>query len=285
MQKKLPYNTIVMGAAVRSIAPAPSADAVQLTVQMKGGSTQSQVYQHVINTVPPAVLRTIDTSTCDFSYRKRTALRTLHVDSSVKVGLLFSTRWWQQPKYMKAYPIKGGQSSTDLPIRTIVYPSQDLDDEKAAGVLIASYTWAQDAQRMGSIQDDLDRVKSVVLSNLAEVHQVDEAVLTNLLVDVFVQDWYRDEFSQGAFALFGPGQFLTNYGGLCAPEMGGRYHTAGEASSVHHAWIVGAFNSAWRCVLEVLEKEHWEEAITQLKADWGTVDEVDEETLSQYCRA
>lgn len=237
---------------------------------------QPRTYHHVINTLPPAVVRTLDTSECNFSYTKRTALRILHVDSSVKIGLLFKTRWWQDNEIMKGKPIKGGQSSTDLPIRTIVYPSYGINDPDAAGVLIASYTWAQDAARIGALVAEPSQLIQLAMSNIATVHGLPLDLLQEQYTgQYFVQDWDQYEYSQGAFALFGAGQFVSLFPGLLASEMNDRYHTAGEMSSVHHAWIVGALNSAWRCVYEILNANGDEKKINELKEKWGEVDEVD----------
>ena len=71
----------------------------------------------------------------------------------------------------------------------------------------------------------------------------------------FTHAWYGDPYTRGAFAQFGPGQFgTTDKGGfslfasLQAPAALGRLHFAGEATSIHHAWVLGALNSAWRAV-------------------------------------
>jgi monoamine oxidase len=55
----------------------------------------------------------------------------------------------------------------------------------------------------------------------------------------------------GAFALFTTGQFKNLYPNV-TESVGGRLHFAGEATSVHHAWIVGSLNSAMRCVEEIV---------------------------------
>ena len=41
-----------------------------------------------------------------------------------------------------------------------------------------------------------------------------------------------DDFSSGAFALFGPGQFRSLYPHLVRPAADSRFHIVGEASSV-----------------------------------------------------
>jgi hypothetical protein len=58
-------------------------------------------------------------------------------------------------------------------------------------------------------------------------------------------------FNTGAFAFFGPGQFKNLYPEVTKP-IGGRFHFAGEATSIHHAWVVGALNSAMRIVIEIV---------------------------------
>lgn len=39
---------------------------------------------------------------------------------------------------------------------------------------------------------------------------------------------------------------------ITRPAGRGLLHFAGQATSVHHAWIVGALASAWRAVAEIL---------------------------------
>jgi hypothetical protein len=186
--------------------------------------------------------------------------------------MLFSDRWWE-----KRCRIFGGKSSTDLPIRTIVYPSHGftVENEKkipgeGSGLVIVSYTWAQDAARIGAIRDQ-DVLKDLVLSNLAAVHGIPKEDLEGLCEGMFVHDWYKDEFAQGAFALYGPGQFSSLFAAVVQPEVYQRLHFAGEATSVHHAWIVGSLNSAYRTVWEILSDDDRR----ALEKAWGTIEEVE----------
>ena len=50
----------------------------------------------------------------------------------------------------------------------------------------------------------------------------------------------------------------------------------GEASSAHHAWVVGSFNSAYSAVAKFLKRFELEDAYKRLKKEWGTVDEVED---------
>ena len=91
----------------------------------------------------------------------------------------------------------------------------------------------------------------ISLRDLEELHG--PTIREQEVKDSFSYSFYNDEFSQGAFALFGPGQFSTYFDDCVKSEEDDRLHFAGEATSVHHAWVVGALNSAYRTVVEILQ--------------------------------
>lgn len=130
---------------------------------------------------------------------------------------------------------------TDLPIRALFYPDHGRDTGR--GVLLASYTWGEDAMRWGSLAP-ADRVAQAI-ENVAAIHPQ--------IVDTFEvgtsKVWHQDEFAGGAFALFEPGQQRRLHEAIVAPE--GRVHFAGEHASLSHAWIQGAIESGLRAALEV----------------------------------
>jgi monoamine oxidase len=110
-------------------------------------------------------------------------------------------------------------------------------------VILASYTWSEDAQRWGSLKPD-DRIMQA-LDDVAEIHpQVTKEfeVGTSWM-------WHDDEFAGGAFALFDPGQQTLLHNEIVKPE--GRIHFAGEHASLYHAWIQGAFESGLRAAVAV----------------------------------
>lgn len=110
-------------------------------------------------------------------------------------------------------------------------------------MLLASYTWSEDAQRWGSLTPD-DRIAQA-LENVAMIHPQ--------VVDTFEvgasKMWHDDEFAGGAFALFDPGQQTLLHQHIIAPE--GRIHFAGEHASLTHAWIQGAIESGLRAAHEI----------------------------------
>ncbi|KAL8866766.1 MAG: hypothetical protein Q9174_006097, partial [Haloplaca sp. 1 TL-2023] len=94
-------------------------------------------YTSVINTTTLACLQRIDTTDLELSPTVKIATRTLHYDSSTKVGIKFDKPWW----ITKLGITGGGVSNTDLPIRVCVYPSYNLkDDPEKPAVLLATYT-------------------------------------------------------------------------------------------------------------------------------------------------
>ncbi|KAF8178492.1 hypothetical protein BJ912DRAFT_1024006 [Pholiota molesta] len=231
------------------------------------GEAAPRPYTQVISTVTLGCLAAIDIEDCNLLYTQKQAVRALSYDASTKVGIKFATRW--------------GTSSTDTPIRTCVYPSYGLNVVGAPGVLLASYTWAQDALRLGAISDGAQNtaILDLALDNLSKLHGIPRAQFGPVL-DFFAHSFYADPYARGAFALFGPGQFghpgeqHSMFTSLKAPAANGRFHIAGEATSVHHGWVLGALNSAWRAVYNVLDGHP--ELQDLMIAMWGIPDEENE---------
>lgn len=193
---------------------------------------------YAILTVPFPVLRHVEVLQ-PFSRAKQRAIRQLHYDASAKVFLQTSRRFWEEDD-----GIFGGGSVTDLAIRNLFYP--DHGRPTGRGILLASYTWSEDAQRWGSLPEH-ERLTQAI-ENVAEIHPQ--------IVDTFEAGaskmWHDDEFAGGAFALFDPGQQSLLHDAVMQPE--GRLHFAGEHTSLAHAWIQGAIESGLRAALEIHQR-------------------------------
>jgi monoamine oxidase len=185
---------------------------------------------HAIVTVPFPALRHVE-SLKPLSRAKQRAVRQLRYDASAKILMQCRRRFWEDDD-----GIYGGGSVTDLPIRAMFYP--DHGRETGRGVILASYTWSEDAQRWGSLAPE-DRIAQA-LENVAAIHP---QVRAEFEVGVSHM-WHDDEYAGGAFALFEPGQRRQLHDAIVAPE--GRLHFAGEHASLAHAWIQGAVESALR---------------------------------------
>ncbi|KZV82601.1 hypothetical protein EXIGLDRAFT_339296 [Exidia glandulosa HHB12029] len=272
-------GSLLLGKRVKAIAfdkpsvPGTLPNTMSVTV---ANEEQPRTYDHVITTVPFGCLRMIDTTGCYLPWNLQTAMRTLHYDCATKVAIQFSRRWWEEEDVQQY----GGVSSTDRPTRTVVYPSYGIRGQGGAGAsMIVSYTWAQDAARFGAlIQPGTEaerRLIDQILADLAVMHNKSQEDLENMMVDYHAFDWYNHENSAGAYAMFGPGQFANLFPEVSSPH-GRLLHFAGEATSVHHAWIVGALNSAYRSVHQILHHYKREDLVARIRQEFGAVDEIDD---------
>ena len=247
------------------------------------GEAEERKYMTVFATPTLACLQRMDLTGLELLYEQKDALRSLHYDSASKVAMRFSEPWWIE------LGIEGGLGKTDMPLRTCVYPSYNLDDpKKDSAVLLCSYSWSQDAARIGSLMHGNwkkeTELKELLLDNLTHLHleyfqqkQKDAGWTFKTLYDhlsaLYEEHhafaWHNHVFSSGAYAKFGPGQFSNLYPALTCPTADGRFHFAGEAASAHHGWIVGALDSAHQTVINFLRRFNLKEAEDKLKEiDW-----------------
>ncbi|KAG8806793.1 hypothetical protein FRC17_004807 [Serendipita sp. 399] len=271
-------SSLQMGTAVTAISPTVAPDgswtSVTVDVTKVNGPSASNTYDHVVSTLPFGCLRSVDTSKCNFDWEHLQAIRSLQYANSVKVGIRFKKKWWEELDK----PQKGGVSSTDRPTRMIIYPSYGI--EGSGTTMLVSYSWGQDANRLGALcqgnsSDEEMRLVNLIMRDLADIHGITDFDTFSQLYDShFAWNWDMNQFSCGAFALFGPGQFKSLYPNVTA-SYGGRLHFAGEATSVHHAWLVGALNSAFRAVYQILHSVGMEDQLDNLMTEWGKDEEFD----------
>lgn len=263
------------------------------------GEAEARSYMTVFATPTLACLQRMDLTELDLLYEQKDALRSLHYDTASKVAMKFTHPWWIE------YGIKGGLGKTDMPLRTCVYPSynledhlKDLNDEDKSAVLLCSYSWSQDAARIGSlIKGDWKKdteLKELLLNNLTWLHLEHARAQTpglkfedlyRKLSESYMEhhafDWHNHEFSSGAYGKFGPGQFSNLYPALSCPTADSRFHFVGEAVSAHHGWIVGALDSAHQAVINFLRRfnlKEYEDKLRDIAWLKPEPDEIDKET-------
>ncbi|NMF00351.1 flavin monoamine oxidase family protein [Aneurinibacillus aneurinilyticus] len=191
-----------------------------------------------IVTIPFSALRFVKIEPyASFSYYKRRAIRKLNYIASTKIGIEFKSRFWEKEGQ------HGGKSITDLPIRFTYYPSYGIGTNGHA-VILASYTWADEALTWGSLPER-ERIQ-YALMNLAEIygHQVYSKFVSGVSFN-----WSQNPYSVGAFTASEPGQELELYPYIPTPE--GRVHFAGEHTTLTHGWMQGAVESGIRVAYEV----------------------------------
>ncbi|MEU9232497.1 flavin monoamine oxidase family protein [Streptomyces subrutilus] len=144
----------------------------------------------------------------------------------------------------EAAGVIGGGSATDNPNRFMFQPSYPVEGS-AGGVVLASYSWSDDALKWDSL-DDEERYPRA----LAGVQEV-----FGQRIEVFytgvgrTQSWMRDPYAYGEASVLLPGQHTELFPHVRASE--GNLHFAGCHTSIKPAWIEGALESAVRTALEV----------------------------------
>ncbi|KAG8703360.1 hypothetical protein FRC11_010799, partial [Ceratobasidium sp. 423] len=141
----------------------------------------------------------------------------------------------------------------------IVYPSHS--DGKST-VLIVSYSWTQDAVALGSLMrgrgTPVDRLKELMLADLAYVHQKDDISIG------FLREQFRD---------------IGFYPALHRPAAEGNMHFIGETISTTRGWVAEALESAGRGVYQLLkfhkkatsEEDECHNALKDFKNEWNPV--------------
>ncbi len=151
--------------------------------------------------------------------------------SSVKVGLQFRRRFWEEDE-----AIYGGISYTDLPIRQISYPSTGYN-LGGKGVLLGGYTWNGPNSYEFTALAPEERVRLAVEFG-ARIHpQYRDEFETGISVA-----WHRVPFTLGCAGDWTEAARHQHYDNLC--RIDGRIVLAGEHASYIPAWQEGAILSA-----------------------------------------
>lgn len=194
------------------------------------------------------------------------AIRDVRYVEVTKVLLQYKQRWWVDvfEKKLKNKKEKDGGLVSDLPIRYTMFPKTDGNQQfdpptpNERGVIMAAYTFEQDATLLGALTPD--RQIQVAAENLDRIFP--EANSLDLLEVGASQVFPADELAGGsAFCYFGPTQKNDYLQTMCAPDWyypdtdpktgTPRCFFAGEQASFTHGWIQGAFEGGLRCVQQV----------------------------------
>jgi monoamine oxidase len=213
-------------------------DPTSVTVHYKTEAGRfSERGDFAVCTLPFSVLRSVEVMT-PFSHGKQRAIRQLNYHASTKILFQVRERIWETDD-----GIFGGGTVTDLPIRRMNYPTPDPNTTR--GVLLASYTWGQDALQWGAMDDETRQEEA--LDDVARIHpRIREVYEVGASYA-----WYGDRWARGAFAMFAPEQQTQLQADIVSPE--GRIHFAGEHCSLYHAWIQGALESGIRAARQIHE--------------------------------
>jgi len=166
------------------------------------------------------------------------AIRAVPYSPSVKVGIEFKRRFWEQDEQ-----IYGGITQTDLPNGTISYPSYGYGS-KGPGVWLGAYSGGAYAYELTTLSP-AERIKRVLEWN-TQIHPQAAEEFANGVV----WSWHRSPFTQGCFGSWTEDTRAAHYKNLC--EMDGRIVLAGEHASYVGGWQEGGITSS----LDVIGRLH-----------------------------
>jgi len=187
-------------------------------------------------TIPLSILGQIQ---IDVGPRMKAAIDAVPYSSSVKIGLQFKRRFWEEDE-----AIYGGISYTDLPIRQISYPSSGFN-RNGRGVLLGAYVFEGANAYEFTSMAPADRVARAVEFG-ARIHPQYSAEFENGIAVA----WHRVPFTLGCAGAWSEKAREEHYDNLC--QIDGRIVLAGEHASYLPAWQEGAILSS----LDAIKRLH-----------------------------
>lgn len=204
---------------------------------VKTGAVRQAKADWCVCTIPLSILSQIEVS-CGKAMQA--AIEAVPYEASVKVGLQFKRRFWEQDD-----SIHGGISYTDLPINLISYPSTGYG-HPGKGVLLGAYIWGPNAYEF-TARSPQERVRLAVELG-SKVHPQYKTEFQNGIA----VGWHRVPFVNGCFGNWPLGMRDQHYKNLCAID--GRLVLAGEHASRLFAWQEGAVLSALDAIVRLHQK-------------------------------
>ena len=193
----------------------------------RGGAPRTSRADWCVCTIPLSILSQIEIKVGE---PMATAIQSVPYESSVKIGLQFKRRFWEDDER-----IYGGISYTDQPIGMIGYP-MDRQNTPGKGVLLGAYAWGTNSYELTALAPEL-RVRAAVEFG-ARIHPQYPAEFENGIGVA----WHRVPFANGCFAKWSDAGREKHYDDLC--QLDGRIVLAGEHASRLPAWQEGAVLSA-----------------------------------------
>ncbi|BCH24408.1 flavin monoamine oxidase [Mesorhizobium sp. L-8-10] len=221
-------DLIQYGAKVTRIAQDDKGVTVTYEETRNPGSTKQASADWCVCTIPLSILSQIE---INVSAPMQAAIEAVPYVSSVKVGLQFKRRFWEEDDL-----IFGGVSYTDLPITQISYPSTGFN-KGGKGVLLGCYTWnGPNSYEFTSMAPE-ERVKRAVEYG-SQIHPQYKDEFENGIAVA----WHRSPFTLGCAGDWTDEARKEHYDNLC--QIDGRIVLAGEHASYIPAWMEGAILSS-----------------------------------------
>ena len=221
-------NVIRYGAKVTGIRQDDHGVAVAFEDLAGGGAMAEVKADWCLCALPLTILSQLPVNV---SAPMKAAIDAVPYASSVKFGLQFRRRFWEEDEH-----IFGGISYTDLPIRQISYPSAGCN-AGGRGVLLGGYTFdGPNSYEFTAMSPD-ERIRRAIAYG-AQIHpQYAAEFETGISVA-----WHRAPFILGCAGEWTEETRREHYDNLC--QIDGRIVLAGEHASYIPAWQEGAILSA-----------------------------------------
>lgn len=226
-------------------------------------STKERIeeFDYVICAIPFSSLRRIDIEPY-FTVSKMQAINEMNYEVSQKIFLFLKERFWERGGSSKR--IIGGRTLTDLPLTSIYYPSDNVKavqtkdvgwtfkrniKPKEPGVLLASYSWGQEAMRLGNENPELQI--NDIIRYIEKIHNIPYHYLDDKIIDFRSLIWSDVQYIWAGGALSKPEDKLLFSYDVTTAEMNNRVYFAGEHISQKHASQQGALQSGMLAANEV----------------------------------
>jgi monoamine oxidase len=218
---------------------AQDADGVTVTyLDRANGNAPAEVHaEYCVCTIPLPVLSQLDVQV---SEAKKNAIAAVPYASSVKLGLEFRRRFWEEDD-----AIYGGISFTDQQISQISYPSHGFFSDGPA-VLLGGYMFGAAAYDFAGMLPE-QRVEQALMQG-AKLHKT---YYRDFLSGVGVA-WSRMPWTLGCCSMWSEEARKTHYKALT--EMDGRIVLAGEHASTIGCWQEGALLSALSAITRLHQR-------------------------------
>jgi monoamine oxidase len=192
------------------------------------GQTEEIEGDYSICNIPLSVLIKIPS---DFSREFQTATRAVPYAMSLRLGLGFKRRFWEQDDW-----IYGGQSFSNIPELGILgYPNTDYNAE--GGAMLGMYNFDAQSAHVSSLSYE-DRIE-LALEHGSKIHPQ----MRDEFISGFSVAWHLEPYSLGAWPEYNPRTRAEAMPVLQEPD--GRVYLVGEHLSYVNSWIEGANQAAW----------------------------------------
>jgi len=218
---------ITFGCKVSAIHQDDKGVTVAYTDENHGGRAMEAKADYCVCTIPLSILSQLDVQV---SGPLKAAIAAVPYASSVKLGLEFNRRFWEEDEQ-----IYGGISFTDQQIGVISYPSHGYFT-KAKGVLLGGYMFGTAAYDFAGMTPE-ERIEAA-LKQGEKIHPQYRKEFSNGVSWA----WSRVPWTLGCCSMWSEQARKTHYKTLC--EVDNRVVLAGEHASYVGCWQEGAILSS-----------------------------------------